>query len=99
MKKRLAVAFLVLTLGIAKTATAETPKAATLCLACHGSAGVSPNDLWPNLAGQKKDYLAKQITAFRTGERKDPMMTPVAMSLSADDVAVLAAYFAEMKTK
>ena len=65
-----------------------------LCAACHGATGHSINPLWPNLAGQKEMYLAKQIKAFRDGVRKDPMMAPMVAALSDDDIANLAAYFA-----
>ena len=65
-----------------------------LCAACHGATGHSVNPLWPNLAGQKEMYLAKQIKAFRDGVRKDPMMAPMVATLSDDDIANLAAYFA-----
>ena len=54
-------------------------KAAT-CMTCHGEAGISPNDLWPNLAGQKEGYLVKQIKAFRDGDRVDPMMAPMVIA-------------------
>lgn len=63
------------------------------CVACHGQAGVSNNPIWPNLAGQKEQYLVKQITAFRDGARQDPMMSPMAKPLSDQDIADLAAYF------
>lgn len=66
---------------------------AVACAACHGANGISMNPLWPNLAGQQEQYLAKQITAFRDGTRKDPMMTPMATGLSDADIANLAAYF------
>ena len=65
-----------------------------LCAACHGATGHSINLLWPNLAGQKEMYLAKQIKAFRDGVRTDPMMAPMVAALSDDDIANLAAYFA-----
>jgi cytochrome c553 len=64
-----------------------------LCAACHGAEGISPNDIWPNLAGQKQAYLVKQITAFRGGDRKDPMMAPMVSGLSDEDIDNLAAYF------
>ncbi|MBD3647612.1 MAG: cytochrome c [Pseudomonadales bacterium] len=67
-------------------------KAAT-CVACHGATGISPNDLWPNLAGQKEAYLVKQITAFRDGTRNDPMMAPMVKPLSDQDIADLAAFY------
>lgn len=66
------------------------------CAACHGPAGISPNDQWPNLAGQKQGYLIKQITAFRDGQRNDPMMAPMVKNLTDEDIANLAAYFASL---
>ena len=66
------------------------------CAACHGADGHSPNDLWPNLAGQKEGYIAKQLKAFRDGNRQDPMMAPMAKNLSDDDIANLAAYFSSL---
>ncbi len=78
----------------ANAADAAAGKAKSMtCAACHGANGMSPNDLWPNLAGQKAGYLAKQIKAFRDGNRNDPMMAPMAKALSDDDIANLAAYF------
>ena len=68
-------------------------KSAT-CVACHGPTGVSSNPLWPNLAGQHEAYLAKQIKAFRDGERNDPLMAPMVAALTDEDIANLAAYFA-----
>lgn len=68
-----------------------------MCAACHGAAGVSPNPMWPNLAGQKEVYLAKQMKAFKDGSRKDPMMGPMAKPLSDADMANLAAYYSSLK--
>ncbi|SEA41625.1 c-type cytochrome [Microbulbifer marinus] len=70
---------------------------AALCASCHGADGISPNDLWPNLAGQKAGYLVKQMKAFRDGTRNDPMMAPMAKNLSDEDIADLAAYYASLK--
>ena len=72
-------------------------KVALVCTACHGAGGVSANDLWPNLAGQKKEYLVKQLLAFQSGERKDSMMSPIASTLSKEDVQSVAAYFSSLK--
>lgn len=65
----------------------------TACHACHGSDGISINDLWPNLAGQKQGYLVKQITAFRDGTRQDPIMPVYVRSLSDQDIADIAAFY------
>ena len=78
--------------AMAGDAAAGKAKSA-ICAACHGATGHSVNPLWPNLAGQKEQYLAKQIKAFRDGTRKDPTMAPMVAALTDDDIANLAAYF------
>ena len=79
--------------AIAGDAAAGKAKSA-ICASCHGPTGKSVNPLWPNLAGQKEQYLSKQIKAFRDGTRKDPMMAPMVAALSDEDIANLAAYYA-----
>lgn len=76
-------------------AAAGKAKSAT-CAACHGAEGISANDLWPNLAGQKPGYLTKQMKAFRDGDRKDPMMSPMSATLTDEDIANLTAYFSSL---
>lgn len=70
-------------------------KAAT-CAACHGVDGISPAETWPNLKGQKKTYLIKQITAFRNGDRNDPTMAPMVQPLSDQDIEDIAEYFSSL---
>jgi cytochrome c553 len=65
-----------------------------LCAACHGPTGVSPNELWPNLAGQKEGYLIKQMKAFRDGVRNDPLMSPMSKALTDTDIENIAAFYA-----
>ena len=55
--------------------------------------GISPNDTWPNLAGQHAAYLARILGAYKSGAQKDVAMTPLAQGLSDADVQNLAAYF------
>jgi len=81
---------------MAADASAGKAKAA-LCASCHGPAGVSAVAIYPNLAGQKEQYLVKQINDFRSGARKDPMMPAMVASLTDDDVANIAAYYAGIK--
>ena len=72
----------------------EAGKAKALtCSACHGATGNSVNPLWPNTAGQHAKYVTKQLQAFKSGERMDPLMTSQAMLLSDQDMADLAVYF------
>ncbi|HEC29420.1 MAG TPA: cytochrome c [Gammaproteobacteria bacterium] len=70
---------------------------AAACAGCHGTAGISNNPMWPNLAGQKAGYLVKQLKAFRAGSRKDPLMDSMAKGLSDADIDNLAAHFSALK--
>ena len=66
------------------------------CGACHGG-DVSMNPLWPNLAGQRKPYLIKQLKDFRAGKRKDPVMGPMAKPLTDKDIEEMATYYSNLK--
>jgi cytochrome c553 len=66
---------------------------AIVCQACHGANGNSANPEWPSLAGVGADYIADQLKNFKEGKRANPVMMPNAMTLSADDMADLGAYF------
>ena len=70
---------------------------AAVCSACHGMNGVSPSPIWPNLAGQKDQYLIAQMKAFRDGDRKNAMMSPMAAALTDADIDNLAAYYSQLK--
>lgn len=77
-------------------AAAGATKAA-VCAACHGPAGVSANPEWPNLAGQSPKYIREQLQNFKSGLRKNPLMSGQAANLSAQDMADLAAHYAAQK--
>ena len=64
--------------------------------ACHGIDGNSIAPIWPNLAGQHASYLIRQLEAYQSGERQDPLMTALVSPLSAEDIADLAAYYATL---
>ena len=68
------------------------------CIGCHGPAGVSPSpDIYPMLKGKNAAYVTKQLSAFRSGTRSNPLMTPMAAGLSDEDVANIAAYIETLK--
>jgi cytochrome c553 len=81
--------------AVAGDAAAGKNKSAA-CTGCHGVNGVSSNPMWPNLAGQQEGYLVKQLQAFREGVRNDPLMTPMAKTLSDADIDNLAAYYSSL---
>jgi cytochrome c553 len=72
---------------------------AQVCAACHGPDGNSTNPAYPILAGQSWRYIYIQLKDFKEGRRSDPQMSPMAASLSQDDMVALGNYFAAQKPK
>lgn len=68
---------------------------AAMCVACHGEGGNKPlMPEYPKLAGQPADYLAKALRDYKSGKRKNPVMAPMAQTLSKQDIKDVSAYFA-----
>ena len=67
------------------------------CEACHGLDGVSKLPEAPNLAGQVVPYLIAQLQAFKSGARKNDVMSVMAQTLSPQDIEDLAAYYAAIE--
>jgi cytochrome c553 len=75
---------------------AATEKAETVCAGCHGPDGISTNPLWPNIAGQKEQYLIKALKEYRDSTRAEPSMSAMAQALSDREIDNLAAYYAAL---
>lgn len=71
--------------------------ASEVCVACHGERGMSISADFPRLAGQTPEAIYKQLSDYRSGARVHPQMTPLAQTLSQDDLAAVAAYFGRMR--
>lgn len=105
MKIRHFLSLVVLSVGMTSLAQAAGNAAAaekvvtSVCAACHGIDGNSMITTNPKLAGQHPEYLVKQLTNFKSGDRKNPVMSGMAATLSADDVANVAAYFGAQAAK
>lgn len=98
MKKIALIAFASLMSLTVHAGDIEAGKAKSmLCAACHGADGISLAPIYPNLKGQKAQYIEKQLKAFKEGTRQDPVMAPMAMPLTDEDIANLAAYFESLK--
>ena len=67
------------------------------CAACHGPVGLSDHNYYPNIAGQKEEYLLYQLHYYRSGERPHALMTPLAEVLSDTDIADISAFYASIK--
>jgi len=87
-------------------ATAASPLAAhaqtieekaQVCAACHGENGVPPEQAFPVpvIWGQNLGYLFFQLRDFKSGTRKNDVMSPMAEALSREDLMALAQYFSK----
>lgn len=74
-------------------------KLAETCAACHGPEGNSQNPAFPILAGQSWRYIYIQLKDFNEGRRTDPVMSPMAASLTRDQMIALGNFFAAQKAK
>lgn len=71
--------------------------AAGICQSCHGMNGIAQQPEMPTIAGSDATYLVRQLDAYRTGERKNEMMSAVAPMLDDQKMADVAAYYASMR--
>lgn len=72
-------------------------KKAAQCQTCHGMDGMSKMPDAPNLAGQNPIYLARTLNDYKTGARKNEMMSVIIGPLSAEDINDLAAYYSSIQ--
>ncbi len=80
------------------------PKAAEsivtqVCAACHAVDGNSVAAANPKLAGLHADYIYKQLAEFKSGDRKNAVMSGMVASLSPQDMRNLAAYYSAQQPK
>jgi cytochrome c553 len=68
-------------------------KVAQLCVACHGADGVGIMGDYPTLAGQHADYIARALTEYQKGDRKNPIMSSFVAGVTADQIQEIAEYY------
>ncbi|MEY4978792.1 MAG: hypothetical protein RLZZ352_1062 [Pseudomonadota bacterium] len=66
------------------------------CFLCHGMNGESTSEVFPRLAGQHAEYVAKQLDAFKTGKRKSTAMSEMVARLTPDEMLALGRYYEKM---
>jgi len=93
----LVVGVIVSNAALAANPDAAKNTASSVCAGCHGPKGISAAGTFPNLAGQKEDYLASALRAYRDKTRTAPIMNNMAAGLKDEDIANLAAYFSSLK--
>jgi cytochrome c553 len=90
------------TLGLAVAAQADAPPKpdkVVICAACHGENGVAILPAYPNLAGQQASYIEHALHAYKSGDRKNPIMGAQASGLNDADIKQLAAWFSQQTPK
>lgn len=93
MKPKLLACALALLLPASALVPAAFAAKSDSCAHCHGTDGNSTSSAYPSIAGQTRQYLYKQIKAFKDGERKNSMMSPSVGVLTDQDMQELAEYF------
>lgn len=98
MKARLIAAGLVITLALPAAArAADLQRAEEIvggrCFLCHGMEGEAASALYPRLAGQHSEYIAKQLGDFKSGKRKSDTMAGMATDLTPEEMKALGAFF------
>lgn len=72
-----------------------------MCIGCHGIPGYKATfpEVFqvPMLGGQSAKYIESALNAYKKGDRKNPTMRGIAAGLSDQDIADVAAYYAEQK--
>jgi cytochrome c553 len=73
-------------------------KKAAMCIGCHSIPGYQASfpeiHKVPMISGQGDKYIVAALNAYKKGERKHPTMKAIAASLSDQDMADLAAFYA-----
>jgi cytochrome c553 len=64
-----------------------------VCFLCHGAQGESSSEVFPRLAGQHWEYVAKQLDNFKSGKRKSTAMADMSAKLTPDEMVALGRYF------
>lgn len=92
-----AAALFALSVHAAGDAKAGETKAA-MCIGCHGIVGYQNSfpeiHKVPKISGQSEAYIASALSAYQKGDRKHPTMRGMAGSLTEQDIADLAAFYA-----
>lgn len=97
---------LALTLGAGLTAQAQTQTAAQLharttaamCANCHGTDGRTVDgSAIPALVGMPKDYMVRQMAAFKDGSRPATVMHQITKGLTDAQIDTIANYYASLK--
>jgi cytochrome c553 len=81
----------------AALAAGSVEEMAQVCAGCHGELGIPQAKTTPVIWGQNEGYLYLQLRDFKSGRRKNDLMSPIAATLEKEDMKALAAHFSKLK--
>ncbi len=87
------------TLGFCSSAWAQADEARAKkiisgsCFLCHGATGESSSEVFPRLAGQHHEYIAKQLENFKSGARKSTAMRDMVAKLTPDEMLAVGKFY------
>ena len=70
-----------------------------VCFVCHGAEGESSSEVFPRLAGQHWEYIAKQLDNFKSGKRQSTAMADMVAKLTPDEMVALGKFFEKQKVE
>jgi len=98
--KPIAIAAIVMGLGLSGSAMAATPSPTMLgntCAGCHGTYGVSTGPATPTIAGNSAEYMIEAMKAYKSGDRPSTIMGRIAKGYNDAEIEAMAKYFAGQK--
>ena len=97
LTKALAIAWLALGFCSIAWGQADEARAKKIisgsCFLCHGAQGDSSSEVFPRLAGQHSEYIAKQLSNFKSGARKSTAMRDMVAKLTPDEMLAIGKFF------
>ena len=69
------------------------------CFLCHGAEGDSSSEVFPRLAGQHSEYIAKQLENFKSGKRNSTAMRDMVAKLTPDEMLAVGKYFEKQSSQ
>ena len=95
---------LALTASLSLTAHAQTATdlhnraTAAMCANCHGTDGrTTDGSAIPALVGMPKDYMIRQLKAFKDGSRPATVMHQITKGLTEAQIETISNYYASLK--
>ena len=89
----LAVVYSLATMQSGAAQMPSEPRFLLACVPCHGFDGSGHDRSIPNLAGKGSEYLYNQLMAFRSGQRKHPVMSFFSVQMTPEELRQIVDYY------